>query len=171
MLTHRVISISTHQIDGDDGVNTVPTIPGGLLYDIGTFITVYGSVVDRVHQLLAFCYECGDGQYLVIAEQSVISQLDPFDQGKTVEEMGEDWPMWRVEGSEPDEKGGRHNVANELIRFPGKAPDMSNASEQAPVILDGDIRVHRAWPSLHCTVRGYDFLAVVEPLRRQQIGG
>jgi len=175
---HKILRLPTHQIDLNAGSElepnlvTVPTIPGYQYYEIGDeFITVYGPAVNKRFPHIAFCHEVEPEVYLVIAEQSMIDQLDPFDQGQTVEQMGEDWPMWRVEGTEPDGKGGRQNVANKLIRFPGKAPDMSHASEQAPVILGGDVRVHRAWPSLHCTIRGYDFLAVVEPQRRQQIGG
>jgi hypothetical protein len=166
---HTVLKPATHEVTTDDGSFTTPTVPGTDHYSQNDqWIIAYGPAVNRTHPALAMCRNIKNSTWLIVAEQSVIDQIDPTGKGKTIEESGQNWPIWRYDGTKPDpspeaKQGDRVNVSRETVKFDGTAPDLSSASELVPIGITGDQLVTKAWPSLDSTIAGHDFVKVVEP--------
>ena len=167
---HLILSIPTHQIEnGEGGFDTVPTIPGAAIYDVSdSWIVVYGEAVNRVHPAIAFVREIGNGDYLLVAEISVLNSVDLPRTGKNVNQYGLKWRHWRFNGSEPDnteeaKPGARRNVMAQLHKFAGEADDLSTASDVNELGLPGDKKVTKAWPSLDSVISGYGLLEMIEP--------
>jgi hypothetical protein len=166
---HIVIKPTTHTVTTDDGSFTTPTIPGAHNYSNAVeWIIAYGPAANRRHRSLAMCRKIKSDTWLIIADQPVIDQIDPEGKGKTVEQSGQQWPIWRYDGdipsTDPEAKpGDRETVKSKPIVFFNIVPDMTSASLLSVVTIEGDCKVSRAWPSLDAGIAGHDLRAIVEP--------
>jgi hypothetical protein len=166
---HIVLKPTTHTVTTNDGSFITPTIPGADRYsDTKEWIIVYGPAVKQVHPVIAICKNIKNSTWLIIADQSIIDQIDPTNKGKTVEQSGLQWPIWRFDGDIPDidpeaKPDDREIVKSHPIVFSGIVPDMTSVSKLSPITVEGDCKIEKSWPSLDSTVAGYDFRSIVEP--------
>lgn len=149
---------------------TIPVIPGALhTVRADSYITAYGDFVPGVNtkwmrgpdQVVAFCKQLADGRYLVCAEDTELTELDPTNAGDKLKDLGTAHLTYRISGTRLDPTSGQPKPFTDLVytfavgTVPAKLP-----SKATPWVL-GDLTVTSAEPSIEGTIGGVDMPDVI----------